>query len=315
MATNLRAAPRLAWLTMLFALVSTAALAATPGDRKAPTTPTGLRVTGVTAYSVSLAWNPSTDNSGTVRYEICCADVNSQSVAGPASAVVYTAGIRPLRSFTLRIWAVDPSGNWSRPSNEVTFTTPRDTTPPTTPLVSVTGVGPTHVALHFSSLEEGPLWFNVLMNGSPIINLSTSDAVIIPLLRPATTYTFTVRARDFAGNLSAASEPVTAITPEPNPDDVTPPTTPTLTGGPVDNCEVALDWTESTDDFDPQFAIEYEVYVNGEVDHSLALRFTRTSVYATRNGVNTFAVAAVDSAGNRSALSNELSGSFDGCEF
>ena len=62
----------------------------------------------------------------------------------------------------------------------------------------------------------------------------------------------------------------------------------------MDTCEVHLDWTESTGDFDPQFVIEYEVYVNGEVDHSLALRFTRTSVYATRDGVNTFAVAAVE---------------------
>ena len=83
----------------------------------------------------------------------------------------------------------------------------------------------------------------------------------------------------------------------------------------MDTCEVHLDWTESTGDFDPQFVIEYEVYVNGEVDHSLALRFTRTSVYATRDGVNTFAVAAVDSAGNRSEFSNELSDSFVGCEF
>jgi hypothetical protein len=31
--------------------------------------------------------------------------------------------------------------------------------------------------------------------------------------------------------------------------------------------------------------------------------------------VNTFAVAAVDSAGNRSAFSNELADTFDGCEF
>ena len=313
--TPLRTARRLAWCTTLLALVATAALAAPPGDRKAPTTPTDLRVTGVTAYSVSLAWNPSTDNSGQVRYKICCADVNSQWVEGPASAAVYSAGIRPSRSFTLRIWAIDPSGNWSKPSNEVTFTTPADTTPPTTPRVSVTGVGPTHVALHFSSVDEGPLWYNVLINGSPLFTASSSDSPIVPLLKPATTYSFTVRARDFAGNLSPASETVAVTTPEPNPDDVTPPTTPTLVGWPVDNCEVHLDWTESTDDFDPQFVIEYEIYVNGEHDHSLALRFTKTSVYATRNGVNTFAVTAVDSAGNRSEFSEEVSGTFDGCEF
>ena len=196
----LRTMPRLACCMLLLALSSGAAWAA-PSDRKAPTTPTDLRVTGVTAYSVSLAWNPSTDNSGQVRYKVCCADVNSEWVEGPASAAVYTAGIRPLRSYTLRIWAVDPAGNFSKPSNEVTFSTPADTTPPTTPRVSVTGIGPTHVALHFSAVDAGPLWYDVTMNGAPILNLLSSDSAIVPLLHPATSYTFTARARDFAGNL------------------------------------------------------------------------------------------------------------------
>ena len=48
---------------------------------------------------------------------------------------------------------------------------------------------------------------------------------------------------------------------------------------------------------------------------SSALRFTNRVVYANQNGVNTFAVAAVDSAGNRSPLSNEFSDTFDGCVF
>ena len=79
-----------------------------------------------------------------------------------------------------------------------------------------------------------------------------------------------------------------------------------LSGGSVgSDCEVSLRWTESTDDLDPQFVIEYEVYVNGVEDHSPALRHTRTSVYANQNGLNTFAVAAVDSAGNRSELSRD----------
>ena len=32
-------------------------------DRKSPTTPTNLRITGMTPYSVTLAWDASTDNS------------------------------------------------------------------------------------------------------------------------------------------------------------------------------------------------------------------------------------------------------------
>src|SRR5688572_25032888 len=94
---------------LLVVLVSSSA-AAEPRDRQRPTTPTNLRVTGVTAYTVSLAWNPSTDNSGHVRYKICCANVNSQWVEGPASSAVYNSGLEPNRPWTLRIWAVDPSG-------------------------------------------------------------------------------------------------------------------------------------------------------------------------------------------------------------
>ena len=138
---------------------------------------------------------------------------------------------------------------------------------------------------------------------------------IFPLLQPETAYTFTVQARDFAGHVSPVSEPVAATTPAPNPDDVTAPTTPTLGTGYVEGCEVQLLWTESTDDFDPQFAIEYEIYLNGVHVDSTALRFTNRVVYANQNGVNTFAVAAVDSAGNRSPLSNEFSDIFDGCVF
>ena len=61
-----------------------------------------------------------------------------------------------------------------------------------------------------------------------------------------------------------------------------------------------LDWDESTDDFDPQWLIEYEVYVNGVYDHSTSLRYTRTIVYGTQNGLNTFSVIAVDTVGNKS---------------
>lgn len=316
MTTTIATASHLAWRTMVLALVATGALAAPPIDKKAPTTPTNLHVTGVTAYSVSLAWNPSTDNIGVVRYVVCCsASGNSQNIPAPASSGVFTAGVEPNRTQTVRIYAVDAANNWSHPSNFVTATTPADTVPPTTPLVSVTGVGPTHVALMWSATDNGPnIWYRVRLNGAQL-PLTLNTAQVFPLLTPQATYTFTVQARDFANNVSAPSNPVEATTPAPNPDDVTPPTTPTLGTGYISGCEVQLLWTESTDDFDPQFAIEYEIYLNGVHVDSTALRFTNAIVYANQNGLNTFAVAAVDSAGNRSLLSNEFSDTFEGCVF
>jgi chitodextrinase len=316
MTTTFGTTAGLAWRTMLLALVATGALAAPSTDRKSPTTPRNLRVTGVTAYTVSLAWEPSTDNSGQVRYKICCANVSSQWVEGPASSAVYNSGLEPNRPWTLRIWAVDPSGNWSQPSNSVSFNTTADTTPPTQPLVSATDVGPTHVALMWSATDNDPsLRYTVRLNGAAVLSATANTSQIFPLLQPETTYVFSVQARDSGGNVSSLSEPASATTEARNPDDVTAPTTPSLWFGYVSGCEVQLQWTESTDDLDPQFVIEYEIYLNGVHVDSSALRYTNRVVYADRNGVNTFAVAAVDSAGNRSLLSNELSETFDGCVF
>ena len=206
-----------------------AASAAPKQDRQAPTRPTDLRVTGVGPYSVSLAWNPSTDNVGVVRYVVCCsANGNSQVIPAPASSGVFTAGVEPNRTQTVRIYAVDAANNWSQPSGFVSATTPADTVPPTTPLVSVTGVGPTHVSLMWSSTDNGPnIWYHVRLNGAQFLT-TRETARVIPLLAPETTYTFSVQARDFANNVSAVSDPLNATTEARNPDDVTPPTTPSL---------------------------------------------------------------------------------------
>ena len=64
-----RAATVAAILVMLVSIFGTSpALAA--GDRTAPTKPTNLRVTSTTPYNVSLAWNSSTDNSGSFSYKV-----------------------------------------------------------------------------------------------------------------------------------------------------------------------------------------------------------------------------------------------------
>ena len=289
---------------LLLALVLLPAAAGAAGrDRTPPTTPTNLRVTGTTPYSVSLAWNPSTDNSGSFSYVICCSYTQSATVPQTLTSFTYTAEMEAGRTFTFRVYARDAANNYSGASNAVTVRLPADTVPPTQPLVSVTDVGPTHVSLAWSATDNGPnLWYSVYRNGSPIMQGSRSTSAILPLLDPETDYTFTVQAMDFAGRRSPMSDPVSAHTESPNPADVTPPTTPTnLRENNWGDCEVELRWDESTDDLDPQFIIEYEIYVNDVYDHSLSLRYTRTIVYGTMNGPNTFKVIAVDTAGNKSA--------------
>ena len=273
-------------------------------DRTPPTTPTNLRVTGMTPYSVSLAWNPSTDNSGSVTYQICCANVSSETFPGPASTRVYRAGLEAGRSFTLFIVARDATGNYSKQSNTVTFTLPRDTTSPTKPTVTVTDVGPTHVSLAWSSVEDGPnVWFNVYMNGSPVRQSVKDTSGTFGPLQPETTYSFTVQARDFGGNVSPVSDPINVTTEARDTNDTTPPSTPANfrdNGMSFQDGETWLFWDQSTDNADPQSVIRYDVYVNGGFDHSL-LGYNQTVVYGNPGVENTYQVIAVDSAGNQSA--------------
>src|SRR6266508_58990 len=280
---NLRFLTRLSTMVtilLIMALMVTPASAAT--DRKPPTTPTNLVVTGLTAYTVSLAWNPSTDNSGSVTYTICCANVSSETFPGPASSRVYRAGLEAGRSFTLFIIAKDAAGNYSKQSNTVTFTLPRDTTPPTKPVVSVTDVGPTHISLAWSSVEDGPyVAFTVTMNGSTVMSGQRDTSGTFGPLEPETTYTFTVQAQDFGGNSSPVSDPVSVTTEARNTTDTTPPTVPgnlTDNGMSFQDGETWLFWDQSTDNVDPQSVIRYDVYVNGVLDHSL-LGADRTILY------------------------------------
>jgi chitodextrinase len=291
-------------LLVVMVLLLTASPASAAKDRQAPTTPTNLRVTGMTPYSVSLAWNPSTDNSGSVTYRICCANVSGETFPGPASSWVYRAGLEPGRSFTLRIVAFDAAGNYSKYSNSVTFTLPRDTTPPAKPTVSVTDVGPTWVSLAWSAVDEDTrLRFIVSMNGSNVIGGDRTTSATFGPLQPETSYTFTVQAIDFGGNRSPVSDPVTVVTQARDSSDTTPPSTPANfrdNGMSFSDGETWLFWDESTDNVTPQFAIRYDVYVNGVFDHSLQ-GYNQTVVYGNAGVLNTFEVIAVDSAGNPSA--------------
>ena len=295
--------PAIVACLLILVLILPAAPAYAAGDRQPPTTPTNLRVTGMTAYSVSLAWNPSTDNSGSFTYTICCSTNSSETFPGPASSRVYTAGLEPGRSYSMRMFARDAAGNVSKYSNTVTFTLPRDTTTPAKPTVTVTDVGSSHISLAWSSVDDSPkLWFSVWMNGSPVRTAVRETSGTFGPLSPETSYTFTVQVMDFGGNRSPVSDPLTVTTEARDTSDTVPPSTPANfrdNGMSFQDGETWLFWDASSDNVDPPSVIRYDVYVNGVFDHSL-LGYTQTVVYGNAESENTFQVIAVDSAGNPS---------------
>jgi chitodextrinase len=287
-------------LALAFPLGASIASAAI-GDRIRPTAPTNLRVTGKTAFSVSLAWSPSTDNSGSFTYRIHHSWGYEETVPQTQTNFTWTSHLESRQTYSFYVYAVDASGNKSPKSNTVTVTLPRDTTPPSAPVVSVTDVGATHVSLAWSSIDDGPfVFFWVFKNGSPVIQGSSATSGTINLLDPETTYTFTVQARDNGINWSPLSEPLVVTTEPTNPNDTTPPSPPTnLREDHFGDGEIEVRWTASTDDVDPQSLIRYDVFLNGELA-DVAVGRVRSIVYGV-DGLNTISVIAVDTAGNESA--------------
>jgi chitodextrinase len=285
--------------TLLPEVLSNTASAA--ADRTPPTTPTNLRVLNTTSFSVSLSWNASTDNSGNFSYRIRHSWGYEVTVPKTQTSFIWTSNLEAARSYSFFVYAVDSAGNKSRSSNTVSVTLPRDTSPPAKPIISVIEVGTTQVKLAWSSIDDGPfVFYSIFLNGTPISEGNSSTSGTVTLLEPDTTYTFEAEARDNGINWSERSDPVTVRTKPSNPDDNTPPSTPTgLRASDAYSGEILVRWVLSTDDLDAQSIIRYDVFVNGVLS-DITVGRSRSIVYGI-NGMNTISVVAIDSAGNRSA--------------
>jgi hypothetical protein len=101
-------------------------------DTTAPSTPTGLAVTGTTSSSVSLSWNASSDNVGVTGYEVFRNGV-SAAVATPTGTSATVTGLSANTSYTFTVKARDAAGNRSAASSAVTGTTSGSTTIPLPP--------------------------------------------------------------------------------------------------------------------------------------------------------------------------------------
>lgn len=189
------------------------------GDTTAPTAPTGLAATAVTSNSVTLSWNASSDNVGVTGYRV----YNGSNLVGTVSGSTLShtvTGLNANTSYTFTVRAVDGAGNSSSPSNSVTVTTSpavNDTQAPSAP-------GNLHVMGTPTSSSVTLMWSpstdNVGVTGYRIYRGSTLSVTVsgtetsftVTGLSAATSYTFTVRAIDAAGNESAASNTVQVTT-------------------------------------------------------------------------------------------------------
>jgi hypothetical protein len=281
-----------------------AAPSAAPGpSRGSLAGPTNFRVAAMTPHSVTLAWDAAV-NSGSFTYVIESNWGYRVGVPQTQTSYTWTRDMVLGRSYSFVMWAGDSKGRESKKSNTVTVTLPFDTTPPAAPVVSVTGTTSSTVGLAWGPVGDDDYTcctYRVFANGALVNAQWTGErAVTVLRLAAATTYSFTVVAVDPSGNASAPSAAVTGTT-QPT-TDTTGPTAPGNLYAFDFGCETWLFWDESVDDVDPQFAILYEVYVNGVFDGAQT-GIDRWITYGTQTS-NTFSVQAVDSAGNRSPMSS-----------
>jgi hypothetical protein len=293
-------------LALAFTCTSFTALGAGK-DRTKPTKPGNFRVVSKTAYTVTLAWSSSTDNSGNFNYHLWGAYHVGPTVILPKTATSYTfTSLFPGNTYTFGIYAKDAAGNASAQANLSGIRLPSDTTPPTTaPIVSIDEVGGNYAIISWiPAQDDGPhLSTQIYLDGVfwGGVGRGVTNATL-RFLEPATSYDLVVRAIDFGNNAGPFSDPIDLTTPPPNPNDVTPPTMPANlhasdTGD--GSTETHLSWSQSTDDFDAQKHIRYDVYVNG-IWADVTFGSGRSIIYADF-GPNLIEVTATDTSGNTSA--------------
>ncbi|MFI0939681.1 glycosyl hydrolase family 18 protein [Streptomyces sp. NPDC021020] len=180
-------------------------------------------------------------------------------------------------------------------------------TPPHAPTgVTVSDATAHTVTLGWTAAATGdfPIASYDVLQGSAVVASSGTTSATVQGLSPATSYQFTVRAKDSRGNVGAVSAPVTAATFDPSTDTV-PPTAPGgLTAGTVTDSTVALSWGAATDN---NRVAAYDVYRDGTLVVSTpAATRTATLTGLAPSTAYTFTVRARDLADNASPASNAV---------
>jgi len=272
-------------------------------------TPTNFRVTAVTAYTISVAWDPAPANTGDFNYFLSGAYHVTPAVL-PKTATTHTfTALGPGNDYWLFLYAKNSAGVASGQVNLGPVRLPRDTTPPwTAPVVSVDEIGANYAHLTWTRAEDdGPYHYSyeLWLNGNLLYRSDYPRNTIETTLRylqPNTAYAVQIRTIDIGNNPSPLSAPVNLTTLPPNPNDHTPPTVPSgIWAQSFGDLEIELRWTQSTDDFDVQSNIRYDVYVNGRLEDIVFGAGGPRVIYGTGFGENVIEIFATDTAGNRSA--------------
>ncbi len=272
----------------------------TVADTTAPSVPTQVVATVVAGYGVDLSWLPSADNRAVAGYDVYTNGVKVGRIRSGSNYMHVSANTTA--SYTLK--AFDFSGNFSAASVPVGGAPPSpDTIPPTIPgNVLASPLSTSSIKVSWSPSTD-----NLAVTG---YDLYTTNGVLLAStaltnytdtgLSASTTYSYLVKARDFAGNASSNSAIAAATTLAP---DAEPPSVPAgLVATPVSGSAIVLAWQPSTDN---RSVAGYDIYRGNELSaRSLATNYLDTGLAVLTS--YTYKIRAYDAEGNVSAMSTNV---------
>ncbi|MEV3855936.1 discoidin domain-containing protein [Streptomyces sp. NPDC050095] len=183
----------------------------TTGDTEAPGAPSGLAYIEPATGQIKLTWKAATDNVKVTGYDVYANGQLRASVDG--DTLTYTDTQPGSATLTYFVRAKDAAGNQSANSNSVTRTGDSgDTQAPTAPgNLAFTEATQGQVKLTWQASADNVkvTGYDLYANGALLTSVA-GDVTSYTDTQPASaTVTYTVRAKDAAGNQSAASNSVT----------------------------------------------------------------------------------------------------------
>ncbi|WP_051710537.1 carbohydrate-binding module family 20 domain-containing protein [Andreprevotia chitinilytica] len=274
-------------------------------DTTAPSVPTGLASSSVTASGATLSWTASTDNVGVTGYKV----YRNGTQIGTSTSTSYTdTSAAASTAYSYTVAAYDAAGNTSAASSAVSVTTSAGNNA----VVYYYRTDWTAVNIHYGINGTWTTSPGVAMTQActgywtRTVSLGTATSFTVDF-NNGTTWDNNSSANYTLGTgttlvksgvvTSNAANPCAAA-------DTTAPTVPTgLTSTAVGSNTVALSWTASTDNVG---VTGYKVYRNGtQVGTTTTTSYTDSGLSAST--AYSYTVAAYDAAGNTSAVSTALS--------
>lgn len=187
-------------------------------DIEAPSIPNGLQTKKVTANSVELTWNSSTDNVGVKGYQIFR---NGEMIDTILGTHFIDKKLQPSTEYSYTVKAIDAAGNVSKESTALTVKTTvatPDTEAPTQPKgLHSMGTTASSVDLMWSPSDDniGVDHYDIYREIEGLmkkIATSNTTSYMDKNLLANTTYKYVVKAVDVAGNESVQSDIFTITT-------------------------------------------------------------------------------------------------------